>query len=69
MRRGKHVATYAPSMDMGSYVVVINAEKVTIGGRKYTDKMYYRVTGRPGGMKTESFAHLQQVIATTVLPS
>lgn len=48
-------------MDMGGYVVVINAEKVTIGGRKFTDKMYYRVTGRPGGMKTESFAHLQQV--------
>ena len=61
VRRGKHVPTYAPSMDMGSYVVVINAEKVTIGGKKYTDKMYYRVTGRPGAMKTESFEHLQKV--------
>lgn len=48
-------------MDMGGYVVVINAEQVAIGGRKYTDKMYYRVTGRPGAIKTESFEHLQKV--------
>ncbi|KAK9802585.1 hypothetical protein WJX73_007580 [Symbiochloris irregularis] len=65
--RGKQNQTFTPSMDMGGYVVVINAEKVTIGGRKYTDKMYYRVTGRPGAMKTESFAHLQQRIPERIL--
>ena len=53
---------YTPSMDMGAFVVVINAEKVTISGRKYTDKIYYRHTvGRPGKLKRESFKTLQNV--------
>lgn len=65
--RGKHVPTFTPSMDMGGYVVVINAEQVAIGGRKYTDKMYYRVTGRPGAIKTESFEHLQKRIPERII--
>jgi large subunit ribosomal protein L13 len=49
-------------MDMGAYVVVINAEKVTVTGRKFTDKTYFRhTTGRPGSWKIETFDQLQKV--------
>ncbi len=59
--RGKTAATYQPSMDMGSYVVVINAEKVVVTGNKEQQKMYYRHTGRPGSLKQENFKKLQAV--------
>ncbi|AJY46750.1 50S ribosomal protein L13 [Martelella endophytica] len=49
--RGKHKATYTPHVDDGDNVVVINAEKVAMTGKKYTDKMYYWHTGYPGGIK------------------
>lgn len=49
-------------MDMGGYVVVINADKVTVTGRKSSDKLYRRHTnGRPGTMKEETFEQLQKV--------
>jgi len=59
--RGKTAPTYSPSMDMGSYVVIINAEKVTVTGNKDQQKMYYRHTGRPGSLKEENFKKLQAV--------
>merc|ERR1711871_1630395 len=46
--RGKHLPWFSPSMDMGGYVVVINAEKVQVTGKKADQKMYYRHSGRPG---------------------
>ena len=49
----------------GAYVIVINAEKVAIGGRKAQQKMYYRHSGQPGGLKTETFEHLQKVGSST----
>lgn len=49
--RGKHRPTYSPAMDAGDYVIVINAEKVAVTGRKLDQKMYYRVSGYPGGLK------------------
>ncbi|GAB2781278.1 50S ribosomal protein L13 [Nocardioides salsibiostraticola] len=48
--RGKHKATYAPHMDMGDFVVVVNAEKVALSGTKRTTKMTYRHSGFPGGL-------------------
>ena len=57
--RGKNKPTYTPHLDTGDFVVVINAEKVRVSGNKSTDKLYRRHSGRPGGMKTETFAHLQ----------
>lgn len=57
--RGKTSPTYQPSMDMGSYVVIINAEKVKVTGNKEQQKMYYRHTGRPGSLKEENFRKLQ----------
>ncbi len=51
----------------GAYVIVINAEKVTIGGRKAQQKKYYRHSGQPGGLKTETFEHLQKVNLVSLL--
>ncbi|WP_180901815.1 50S ribosomal protein L13 [Martelella soudanensis] len=49
--RGKHKATYTPHVDDGDNVIVINADKVAMTGKKYTDKVYYWHTGYPGGIK------------------
>ncbi len=49
--RGKHKPTYTPHMDCGDNVIVINADKVALTGRKLTEKKYYRHTGYPGGIK------------------
>lgn len=49
--RGKHKASYTPHMDMGDFVVVINAEKVVLTGKKLKEKVYYRHSGYPGGIK------------------
>jgi large subunit ribosomal protein L13 len=58
--RGKRKAEYTPHLDTGDFVIVINAEKVAVTGKKRTQKVYRRHSGRPGGMKTETFAKLQQ---------
>lgn len=49
--RGKHKPLYTPHIDCGDNVIVINADKVKLTGRKMTDKVYYRHTGHPGGIK------------------
>ena len=56
--RGKHKAEYTPHVDTGDYVVVINAEKVVVSGRKAEAKQYHRHSGYPGGLKTLSFQQL-----------
>jgi large subunit ribosomal protein L13 len=57
--RGKHKAEYTPHVDTGDYIVVTNAEKVIVTGKKFKDKMYYHHTGFPGGIKSISFDKLQ----------
>lgn len=57
--RGKNKPTYTPFMDTGDFVIVVNAEKVAVTGKKREQKVYRRHSGRPGGMKTETFAKLQ----------
>lgn len=57
--RGKNKPEYTPHMDTGSFVIVVNADKVKVTGKKRTQKLYHRHSGRPGGMKTETFAQLQ----------
>lgn len=49
--RGKHKAMFTPHMDCGDHIVVINAEKVVLTGKKRTQKVYYHHTGHPGGIK------------------
>jgi large subunit ribosomal protein L13 len=57
--RGKNKANYTPHMDVGDFVIIINAEKVAVTGKKSSQKLYRRHSGRPGGMKVETFAKLQ----------
>lgn len=69
--RGKHKAEFTPHVDTGDYIVVVNAEKVAVTGRKTTNKMYYRHTGFPGGLKSMSFEKMidhkpEQVIELAV---
>ncbi|KAH9781078.1 50S ribosomal protein L13 [Citrus sinensis] len=65
--RGKNLATYTPSVDMGAYVIVVNAEKVAVSGKKRTQKIYRRHSGRPGGMKEETFDQLQHRIPERII--
>lgn len=50
--RGKHRADYTPHVDCGDHVIVINADKAVFTGKKLSDKIYYRHTGYPGGIKS-----------------
>lgn len=56
--RGKHKPVYTPHVDTGDYIIVLNAGKVSVTGRKTLDKLYYRHSGYPGGLKSESFEKL-----------
>ncbi|MBU29437.1 MAG: 50S ribosomal protein L13, partial [Gammaproteobacteria bacterium] len=56
--RGKHKTLYTPHVDTGDYIIVVNAGKVKVTGRKASDKMYYMHTGYPGGLKEASFTRL-----------
>jgi large subunit ribosomal protein L13 len=65
--RGKNKPTYTPSIDTGDFVIVINAEKVEVTGRKRSQKLYRRHSGRPGGMKVETFDKLQSRIPERII--
>jgi len=58
--RGKHKPEYTPHIDTGDYIVVVNADKVRVTGNKVTDKIYFRHTGYPGGIKETSFGKLME---------
>ncbi len=57
--RGKHKPEYTPHVDTGDYIVVINAAEIQVTGNKVRDKIYYRHTGYPGGLKSSSFEELR----------
>lgn len=65
--RGKNKPTFTPNLDTGDFVIVVNAEKVVVTGKKYSDKLYRRHSGRPGGMKSETFAQLQARIPERII--
>ncbi|HDH02052.1 MAG TPA: 50S ribosomal protein L13 [Nitrospirae bacterium] len=52
--RGKHKTQFTPNVDTGDFIVVVNAEKVKLTGKKLDDKIYYHHTGYPGGIKAET---------------
>ncbi|MCU1424260.1 MAG: ribosomal protein [Microbacteriaceae bacterium] len=56
--RGKHKATFSPSMDMGDFVIIINAEKIALTGAKLLQKKAYRHSGYPGGLTATTYAEL-----------
>ncbi len=57
--RGKHKATFTPNQDLGDHVIVINAEKVAVTGKKETNKIYYHHTGYIGGIKSTTLKKLR----------
>ena len=57
--RGKHKPQYTPHMDLGDHVIVINADKIRVTGKKQTDKVYYRHSGYPGGIYQRTFQEHQ----------
>lgn len=65
--RGKNKPYYTPHMDTGDFVIVVNADKVIVTGKKRTQKIYRRHSGRPGGMKTETFAQLQARVPERII--
>ncbi len=65
--RGKKKPSYTPHMDTGDFVIVVNADKVVVTGRKSEQKLYRRHSGRPGGMKTETFTQLQNRIPERII--
>jgi large subunit ribosomal protein L13 len=65
--RGKNKPTYTPHLDTGDFVIVINAEQIEVTGRKRSQKLYRRHSGRPGGMKTETFEKLQARIPERII--
>lgn len=52
--RGKHKATYTPHVDTGDFIIIVNAEKIILTGKKLTDKIYYHYSGYPGGLRETS---------------
>lgn len=56
--RGKHKAIYTPHVDTGDFIVVVNAQKISLSGKKLTDKMYYSHSGYPGGLKETTAAKM-----------
>lgn len=58
--RGKNKPEYTPNVDTGDFVIVINADKVLVSGKKETDKIYYHHTGFPGGLKSASVKELRE---------
>ena len=58
--RGKHKPTFTPFLDTGDHVIVVNAEKIVLTGRKVADKMYRRHSGYPGGLKEVTAASMLQ---------
>jgi large subunit ribosomal protein L13 len=65
--RGKHKPEYTPHVDTGDFIVVVNAAKIRVTGNKAQDKVYVRHTGRPGGIRTTTFAKLQASHPTRAL--
>ena len=65
--RGKHKPQYTPNVDTGDFVIIINAEKISVTGKKETGKIYYHHTGYPGGLKSASFRELMEKDPTKAL--
>lgn len=57
--RGKHKAIYTPHVDTGDYIIVVNADKLRVTGKKAEAKKYYRHSGYPGGLRVTTFAQMQ----------
>ena len=64
---GKHKPQFTPGVDTGDYVVVVNAERIRVTGKKMTDKIYYRHSGYPGGLKEMTLEEMMDKYPTRVV--
>ena len=67
MLRGKNKPQYTPHTDTGDFIVVVNAEKIAVTGKKLTDKVYYRTSIRPGGLKSRTLGETLTLMPAEVL--
>ena len=65
--RGKNKPSFTPHLDTGDFVIVVNAEKIMVSGKKASQKLYRRHSGRPGGMKIEKFETLRDRIPERII--
>jgi len=65
--RGKETSYFTPGVDQGNFVVILNAEKITISGKKESQKLYYRNSRRPGSLKVETYSQLKKRIPVRIL--
>ena len=65
--RGKHKPTFTPHMDMGDFVVVVNAEKIRVSGNKEIDKTYFKHSGYPGGGSTKNLKFMRKTYPKRVI--
>lgn len=65
--RGKHKPTFTPHVDAGDFVIIVNAEKIEVSGKKRSQKLYRHHTGYPGGLKTRTFEQLQAKHPTRII--
>ena len=65
--RGKNKPSFTPHLDTGDFVIVVNAEKIIVSGKKTSQKLYRRHSGRPGGMKIEKFETLRDRIPERII--
>lgn len=65
--RGKETSFFTPGVDQGNYVVILNAEKITVTGKKEDQKLYYRNSQRPGSLKIETFKQLRARIPQRIV--
>jgi large subunit ribosomal protein L13 len=65
--RGKEISFFTPGVDLGNFVIIINANKIKVTGKKETQKLYYRNSQRPGNLKIETFKELRNRIPTRIL--
>jgi large subunit ribosomal protein L13 len=65
--KGKHKPTYTTHMDVGDYVIVVNANKVVVTGNKEEQKMYYRHSNYPGGLKSANYARMMEKHPTRII--
>jgi large subunit ribosomal protein L13 len=65
--RGKETSYYTPGVNQGNFVVILNADKIVVTGKKSSQKLYYRNSQRPGSLKIETFSQLQNRIPSRIL--
>lgn len=65
--RGKHKPSFSPNMDMGDFVIVVNAEKIRVSGNKEKDKTYFRHSGYPGGTRFTDLDHLRRTYPERII--